>query len=105
TEKLTALIEISTALGSSLEMEKVLHRISETLFGLFRQADRCFVIEWDSAADLLRSRAVHTRRPGQVSESFSRTIVRKCLETQQAYLSEDATGDSSLASSQSVAEF
>lgn len=105
TDRLKALIEISTTMGTSLEMEQVLPRISETLFDLFRQADRCFVIEWDPESDLFRPRAVHTRRPGQVSESFSRTIVRKCIETQQAYLSEDATGDSSLASSQSVAEF
>ena len=104
-DKLKALIEISSSLGSTLEMDKLLTRISETLFGLFKQADRCFVIEWEEATDQLRPRAVHTRRPGQVSEQFSRTIVRKCLETLHSFLSEDASEESGMGTAQSIADF
>jgi serine phosphatase RsbU (regulator of sigma subunit) len=36
---------------------------------------------------------------------FSKTIVRRCIQSQEAYLSEDAGADQNLAAAQSIAEF
>ena len=41
-------------------------------------------------------KVVKTRRAGQDDTRFSRTIVRKTIESMQSYLSEDASSDASL---------
>jgi serine phosphatase RsbU (regulator of sigma subunit) len=76
------------------------------LFGVFKQADRCFVILAEPDGKL-RPKVVKTRRPGRDSDDarFSKTIVRRCLDTLQSYLSEDASSDQNLGPAQSIAEF
>lgn len=103
-ERLRALLEISTALARTLELEQLLPQIADTLVGVFRQADRCFVIMLDEAGRMA-PRVIKTRRGGAEDARFSRTIVRKCLASGQSYLSEDASADVSLAPAQSIAEF
>jgi sigma-B regulation protein RsbU (phosphoserine phosphatase) len=104
-EKLRALLEISAALSKTLELDPLLNQIAETVLGVFRQADRCFIILREDS-DKLIPKVVKTKRavPGD-DERFSRTIVRRCLETHEAYLSEDAGGDPNLGAAQSIAEF
>jgi sigma-B regulation protein RsbU (phosphoserine phosphatase) len=103
-ERLRALLEISTELSKKLELDPLLPQIAETLFGVFRQADRCFVVMLDDAGRMI-PKVVRTRRPAAEDPRFSRTIVRKCLDSQQSYLSEDASADANLAPAQSIAEF
>ncbi len=103
TERLRALLEISTTLSKTLELEPLLPQILDTLFGVFRQADRCFVIQIDDAGRTY-AKAFKARRSG-MDDRFSKTIVRRCLEQMQAYLSEDASSDANLGSAQSIAEF
>jgi sigma-B regulation protein RsbU (phosphoserine phosphatase) len=103
-DRLRALLEISTTLSTTLELDPLLPQIADTLFGVFRQADRCFVIMLDEAGRMV-PKAVKTRRPAADDPQFSRTIVRKCLEGVRSYLSEDASSDASLAPAQSIAEF
>jgi serine phosphatase RsbU (regulator of sigma subunit) len=95
-ERIKALLDISVGLSRMLELDPLLNTISDTLFGVFRQADRCFVIFTDDAGRLL-PKVVKARRsvPGD-DQRFSKTIIRRCLETAQAYLSEDAAGDPGL---------
>jgi phosphoserine phosphatase RsbU/P len=103
-EKLRALLDISTALSKTLNVEALLPEIAEQLFKVFRQADRCFIIERD--ADLkLRPVVVKTRRPSPGAERFSRTIVNRCLDKLESYLSEDASSDQDMNAAQSIAEF
>ena len=103
-ERLRALLDISTTLSNTLELEPLLPQITTTLFGVFRQADRCFVIMLDDTGRMV-PKAVKTRRPAAEDPQFSRTIVRRCLEEVRSYLSEDASSDASLAPAQSIAEF
>jgi serine phosphatase RsbU (regulator of sigma subunit) len=103
-ERLRALLDISTTLSNTLELEPLLPQITNTLFGVFRQADRCFVIMLDDSGRMV-PKAVKTRRPTGEDPQFSRTIVRKCLEEVRSYLSEDASSDANLAPAQSIAEF
>ena len=46
-DRLRALLEISTSLSRILELEPLLEQVAETLLKEFRQADRCFVILLD----------------------------------------------------------
>jgi serine phosphatase RsbU (regulator of sigma subunit)/pSer/pThr/pTyr-binding forkhead associated (FHA) protein len=104
-EKLRHLLEISGNLSKTLELDPLLPKIADSLFGLFRQADRCFLIQADDAGKLL-PRVVKTRRPNdETNARFSKSIVRRCLETAQAFLSDDASRDDRVQLSQSVVDF
>jgi sigma-B regulation protein RsbU (phosphoserine phosphatase) len=104
-DRLRALLEISTGLSKTLDLDPLLGQIAETLFGVFRQADRCFVILLDEANGRPIPKVVKSRRPGMEDTRFSKTIVRKALESMHAYLSEDASSDASLGPAASIAEF
>src|SRR5262249_35254904 len=47
TERLRALLEVSSALSKTLQEETLLPQVAEILFNVFKQADRCFVIMRD----------------------------------------------------------
>jgi serine phosphatase RsbU (regulator of sigma subunit) len=78
--------------------------MADHFFQLFRQADRCFIILREE--DRLVPKVIRTRR-GQDEESarFSRTVIRLCLETRQAFLSTDASADERLPVTQSIMDF
>jgi serine phosphatase RsbU (regulator of sigma subunit) len=101
---LRALLEISTSLCKTLDLSALLQQVADTLFGVFKQADRCFVILTDESKRLIPQ--VRKARRGNADEAaFSKTIVRRCLESLASYLSEDAAADTNLGAAQSIAEF
>src|SRR5216683_7984934 len=114
-EKLKAILEISRNLSKTLELDRLLPQIVESLFLLFKQADRCFIILSEEGVDRgsekisklvqrLIPKVIKTRRPQDESTArFSKTIVRRCLDTGDAFLSDDASGGVPL--SQSVVDF
>lgn len=102
-ERLRALLEISTNLAKMLDLESLLPQVAETLFGVFKQADRCFVILLESGKPI--AKATRFRRSAGEDSRFSRTIVRKTIDSMQSYLSEDASSDTSLGPAASIAEF
>jgi phosphoserine phosphatase RsbU/P len=104
-EKLRTLLEISAGLTQTLHLDPLLPKIADSLFHLFRQADRCFLIQ-AGEGDRLLPRVVRTRRGAdEPTARFSRSIVRRCLETAQAFLSDDASRDDRINLSQSVVDF
>jgi sigma-B regulation protein RsbU (phosphoserine phosphatase) len=111
-EKLRALIDISNNLSKTLELDPLLPKIVDSLFQLFKQADRGFIIlreqvtEKDKTIDRLIPKVIKTRRTqDETSASYSRAIVRECLKTVQAFLSDDASQDKRFNMSQSIADF
>jgi serine phosphatase RsbU (regulator of sigma subunit) len=105
-EKLKALLDITSNLSKTLELEPLLPKIVDSLFQLFKQADRGFIILRDESGKRLIPKAIKARRAAdETSAMFSRSIVRQCVETVQALLSDDASHDSRFAMSQSIADF
>ena len=105
-EILRALFDISTGLSRTLELEPLLPKIAESLFSVFLQADRCFIILLDDFGRMMPMVETSRRgRPGDAGTRFSRTIVKRCLQSQQAFLSDDAGKDELLGAAQSIAEF
>jgi serine phosphatase RsbU (regulator of sigma subunit)/pSer/pThr/pTyr-binding forkhead associated (FHA) protein len=105
-EKLRHLLEISANLTKTLDLDALMPKIVESLFQLFRQADRCFVIQAEEGSNRLLPRVVRTRRPhDEANARPSKTIVRRCLDTAQAFLSDDASRDDRVQLSQSVVDF
>jgi sigma-B regulation protein RsbU (phosphoserine phosphatase) len=105
-EKLRHLLEISGNLNKTLELDELMPKIVESLFQLFRQADRCFVIQAEEGTNRLLPRVVRTRRAhDEANARPSKTIVRRCLDNAQAFLSGDASRDDRVQTSQSVYDF
>jgi serine phosphatase RsbU (regulator of sigma subunit)/pSer/pThr/pTyr-binding forkhead associated (FHA) protein len=103
-EKLRGLLEISSNLSKTLELDPLLPKIVDSLFNLYRQADRCFLIQAEEGTSRLLPRVVKTRRPqDETTARFSASIVRRCMATATAYLTDDASKDVVL--SQSVIDF
>jgi serine phosphatase RsbU (regulator of sigma subunit) len=103
-DRLRALLDISTSLSKTLELEPLLIQIAETLLGVFKQSDRCFVLLLDEAGRPI-PKAKKFRRATNEDTRWSRTIVRKTIESGQSYLSEDASSDAALGPAASIAEF
>jgi serine phosphatase RsbU (regulator of sigma subunit)/pSer/pThr/pTyr-binding forkhead associated (FHA) protein len=106
-EKLRALVEISASLSKTLDLDPLLPKIAENLFQVFRQADRCFVILAEEGPNpRLMPKVVKTRRAqDEANARFSRTIVKRCLESKQAFTADDASRSDSVGLSQSVVDF
>lgn len=102
--KLRAVMEIANNLARTLELDLVLPKILQSLFKLFPQADRGFVILKDPATTQLAVKAMQTRKEDQAqSARLSMTIIREALQKRQAILSGDAAGDRRFDTSESVA--
>jgi serine phosphatase RsbU (regulator of sigma subunit) len=103
--KLAALIEITQNLGKALQLDDVLPNILKSLFKIFVQADRGFVVLRSDDGKLI-PRWTRVRREDQGDTiRISRTIVRHVMETKQAILSADAANDKLFEMSQSIADF
>jgi serine phosphatase RsbU (regulator of sigma subunit)/pSer/pThr/pTyr-binding forkhead associated (FHA) protein len=94
-EKLAFLLEVNAELTQTFDLEKLLPKIGDSLFQVFRQADRAFIIlAEDGNESKLIPKVIKTRRSSDESSArFSRRIVQKCMEQAQALLSEDASTD------------
>jgi serine phosphatase RsbU (regulator of sigma subunit)/pSer/pThr/pTyr-binding forkhead associated (FHA) protein len=110
-EKLRILVEISNSLRKTLDLDRLLPKIADNLFELFRQADRVFLLIREEAAestkqpDRLIPKVIKTRRMhDESSASYSRSIVRECLKTVQALLCDDASTDKRFNMSASIAD-
>ncbi|HVJ80808.1 MAG TPA: SpoIIE family protein phosphatase [Planctomycetia bacterium] len=101
--KLKAIVEISQALGSELEVAKLLPKILDGLLRVFPQADRVQLIQRDEQ-DRLLPRAFRHRRGNEDSARFSRTIVRWAMDQRKAFLSDDPEGDSRFQLSSSLVD-
>jgi len=103
--KLSAMLEIMSALGRAVSIEDVLPKVLDSLFRIFVQADRGFIILKDDSGSL-QPRWVKTRRPEQ-EEQFrvSRTILKQVMQDKEAIISLDAGSDERFQMSQSVADF
>ena len=82
------LLEISSNLTKTLQLDALFPKIGDSLFQLFRQADRCFLILAEDDGKKLIPKMVKTRQAGEeTAVRFSRGIVRRCLNDGQAFLS------------------
>jgi serine phosphatase RsbU (regulator of sigma subunit) len=101
--KLRAILELSRTLGATLELEEVLPKILESLFAIFPQADRGFILLNDPASCQLIPRAVLYRNgQADASPELSRTLIDYALNTRRAVLSADAGLDARFDLSKSI---
>ncbi len=104
--QLKAMVEISNNLGSMFSVKEILPKILDSLFKIFVQADRGFVImrpKPDAPLAPVAAKARHEDE--QISMRISRTIVRQAIENKKAILSADAATDERFSEAQSIADF
>lgn len=104
--KLAALVEISKGLGRAISIEEVLPKLLDSLFKVFTQADRGFVVMSPAPGKPPVPVAAKTRR-GDMEEGarISRTIVEEAMTGKKAILSADAASDERFGMAESIAQF
>jgi sigma-B regulation protein RsbU (phosphoserine phosphatase) len=90
--RLKALIEITRSLGNTLALDQVLPKVLDSLFKVFTQADRGFIVLETEQKELI-PRWFKTRPGKNEDMRLSRTIVRKVMDSKTAILSRDANTD------------
>jgi sigma-B regulation protein RsbU (phosphoserine phosphatase) len=104
--KLAALIEISNSLAQTFTVEDILPKLLDSLFKIFTQADRGFVVMKPKADGPPVVVADKSRRPGDEERMrISRTIVEEAMKSRKAILSADAASDERFDKAQSIADF
>jgi serine phosphatase RsbU (regulator of sigma subunit) len=104
--KLKALVEIGRHLGQALGLAEVLPKLLDSLFAIFAQADRGFIVLFEPATGRLVPKAVkHRRREDTQTVRISRTIVRSVMESKEALLSADAASDMRFDMSESIVDY
>jgi phosphoserine phosphatase RsbU/P len=104
--KLRALIEIGTNLGKSLSLGEVLPKLLDSLFSIFLQADRGFVVLREPRSGRLIPQAVkYRRRDDAETIRISRTIVGEVMASKEAILSADAVSDARFEMAESIVDF
>jgi serine phosphatase RsbU (regulator of sigma subunit) len=104
--QLKALVEISNNLGNSLLVKEILPKILDSLFKIFVQADRGFIVMRPRPDAPLAPVATKARRSSDEEKMrMSRTIVQQAMDGKKAILSADASTDERFGMAQSIADF
>jgi len=104
--KLKAVLEIGQNLGKAVGMGEVLPKVLDSLFAIFIQADRGFIVLKDAQSGRLIPKAVKHRREEAAEQiRISRTIVNGVMAAKQAILSADAATDSRFEMAESIVDF
>ena len=104
--KLKALVEIGQNLGTALSVDEVLPKLLDSLFKIFVQADRGFVVLRDRETGRLVPKAVKYRKmDDQQAIRLSRTIIGNVISGKEAILSADAATDSRFDLADSIVDF
>jgi sigma-B regulation protein RsbU (phosphoserine phosphatase) len=105
-QQLHAMIEISHNLSNALTAKDILPKVLDSLFKIFVQADRGFVIMRTRPGGPLAAVATKARRGDDDQEMrYSRTIVQRAMTEKKAILSADAASDARFNMAQSIADF
>lgn len=102
--RLNAVLEITKNLGTAVQLEDVLPKVLDTLFKVFLQADRAFIVLRENGE--LVARWIKTRQEDQ-QETFriSRTVMREVMESKQAIITLDASSDERFEMANSISDF
>lgn len=104
--KLKALLEISRHLGRAVSLNDVLPKLLDSLFSIFLQADRGFIVLKDATTGRLIPRAVrHRREDAHEAIRISRTILNGVIAAKEAILSADAATDARFEMAESIVDF
>lgn len=100
--KLKAVLEISRSLAGTLDVEKMLPKILQTLFSVFPHADRGCILLQNAEGKMIPRAMLHRHGEEDSSVRLSKTILNQVLTEKKAILSADAASDSRFNASESI---
>jgi sigma-B regulation protein RsbU (phosphoserine phosphatase) len=104
--QIEAMVEISNSLSNTLSVKEILPRLLDSLFKIFVQADRGFVITQPKPDGPMVPVASKARREDdEENMRISKTIVRQAMESKKAILSADASADERFSMAESITDF
>ncbi|QDV70463.1 Phosphoserine phosphatase RsbU [Rosistilla carotiformis] len=103
--KLRALLDISRSLGGQLVLDEVLPATLESLFRIFPQADRGFIVLETPEGKLVPRWAQNRNKGEEGTVRISRTIIRQVMNEGTPMISLDAASDERFEMSESIADF
>ena len=104
--KLRALLEITRTLGVSLNAKKIFPKILESIFRIFPQASRGYILVAEGSQGKLIPHAIKQLDSAKDEETpISFTIAQRVMENGEAILSSDASEDERFKASESIREF
>ncbi|MDA7952096.1 MAG: SpoIIE family protein phosphatase [Pirellulaceae bacterium] len=103
--KLNALLEITKSLGRVLSLDEVLPQVLDSLFKIFVQADRGFLILKQGDGHLVPKWSKFRQSNHEGTARISQTILQQVMAQREAILSADAATDSRFEMSQSIVDF
>lgn len=104
--KLRALLEIGQSLGKAIGLDEVLAKVLDSLFVIFSQADRGFIVLKSAETSRLIIKATKYRRHGDSqTPRISGTIINGVIKGKEAILSADAATDARFGMAESVVDF
>jgi serine phosphatase RsbU (regulator of sigma subunit) len=105
TAKLKAVLEISNSLAGTLNLGALLPKILDSLFSIFKYADRgCILLKDERTGEMVPRAMRHRRKNEDSTVRLSRTIVQTVLSKKAGILSADAAADDAFSGSQSIAD-
>jgi serine phosphatase RsbU (regulator of sigma subunit) len=100
-QSLTALLEISKALNSSLRLKEVLEKVMDAVIAL-TDGERCLMMLGESADDLEIAARRNLTREAEGSDQYSKTVVRAAYDTGEAQILTDVSEDDRFSAQQSI---
>jgi sigma-B regulation protein RsbU (phosphoserine phosphatase) len=105
-KRLQVFKRFADSVGSLLDLDQVLRAVVESLFEIFTQTERAFVLLVDRETGRLTPRAVRNLKPrGGAPLTVSRTIVEQAMREGQGILLSDAASDERFARAASIIHF
>jgi sigma-B regulation protein RsbU (phosphoserine phosphatase) len=101
--RLAALLRITRDLGRVVALDEVLPQVIESLFAIFPQVDRAFIVMQDERGELVPRWAQARNPTAERTVPISRTIVRQVMRSREAILSNNVAQDERIDLSQSIA--
>jgi serine phosphatase RsbU (regulator of sigma subunit)/pSer/pThr/pTyr-binding forkhead associated (FHA) protein len=103
-DKLDAIVELNKTLAKSLSLDEVLPQVLESLFTVFVQADRGFIVLRGKDGSI-QPRWSKYRRADTSQARISRTILNRVMDSKEAILSADARDDQRFDMAESIMDF
>ncbi len=102
--KLRAVLEISNSLAGEVNLDVLLPKILDTLFGIFTYADRGCILLKNEQGEMVPKAMKHRREGQDATVRLSRTIINKVLTDKCGVMSADASLDDAFSGSESIAD-
>ena len=107
-ERFQAMVNVSIELGAEVKSEILLEKIMDSIFDVFPQADRSFIMLYASDGTGMKPAAGKRRNADcGLDEDFevSQTIINSVVQKKQSVLSSNALQDERFVGGQSIADF